>query len=291
MSSDVIDQVPPTDEDHEDIEAAERSADNALDDVSPEDPPTEAIAGELANTATQRRAENPDVYGVFDGPYDPVKAMRAITTKNREVQASKREWLASKEQTADFKKTYDQDVETLSNLISRYASRSGDAQQQPYLRTVTDEERAAETIDERADRLSVQVARRGWYVTPRELMTLEVFDLDTLDKWVASAAGPIRPGFVVTRSHIAGPAGNGEQHCVRCGARLEAVDMTPYEERALVGLYCPGDDLDRMPPPVTKKRGTRKQAKHNPDVEQTRQKAEGAKRAKKTAHTTPRKRR
>ncbi|MGE3278048.1 MAG: hypothetical protein AB7O67_23295 [Vicinamibacterales bacterium] len=81
--------------------------------------------------------------GVFDGPFDPQKALKAIFRLNEEVERAKREWDGDKERAAASKKAYDAEVEALQKLIDRYRdqqaghARSG---QQP-LKTVPPDQR------------------------------------------------------------------------------------------------------------------------------------------------------
>jgi hypothetical protein len=262
-------------------------ADEGDEPDEPIEAPVEALAGELAQTADQYAAAEAaekaaegvavDRDAVFDGSYDPTKAMRAVTEINREVSFAKREYLASKEQTANLKKIYDARVETLTKLIDQYDGRSRDAAQ-PFLQTV-DEARDAETVDARRVRLSSALTAKKCFVTPAGMSSLERVDLDTLDNWLGMADGVIPPELM-TKAHIAGEPGTDGAHCQRCGARLGRwSDTEDFPEGAFVGLDCSGEmkeDAVRHTP----KRGTKKTKKVDPEGERSAQKAEGIKLAK-----------
>lgn len=247
----------------------------------PTDEQVGALAEELAQTAQQyasaedaeRRQETDPDEDIFSGPYDPAQAVQAMVEVNREVIAAKAEWEQSKQETANFKKVFDEAVGRLIRVCSRFdALRRRSPDDQPFLRPVDDE-----TIEHRRRRLSPALVARQCYATPEQLEPLTREELDTLDHWI-ERPGPIPPELLAKKAHVAGDAGTDGACCTKCGFVLGCIDdQTDYPAGAFVGFDCVGVDLDDARP--TARRNSPKGRRRDPETESTKQNSDGAKRS------------
>jgi hypothetical protein len=229
--------------------------------------PVEALAQALtfqgmqfaAANQHEKQAENPDDF-VFDGPFDAQKAIDEMFRLNRSVGESERVWKKAKEYAAARKAEYDEAVSAFTTRVRELEDWKSGIEQQPRLKTLTDVERAKETVDERRHRLSEQLPRKNFYITEDELSGMERGDLDTLDAWLTMADGVVPPELL-TRAHVAGPTGAEHgAHCTKCGAalgmRTEGETAADYPEQAFVGFECDGVMREEARP--IKPRGSKK---------------------------------
>jgi hypothetical protein len=224
-----------------------------------------------AAAPNERAAEGDDI---FSGPYDPDVAVKAMVEVNREVVAARAEWEQSKEETAGFKKTYDEAVARLSRVCSRYdALRRRSDEPQPFLKVVEADETVIVLREKLAKELAVHaqlfVDADGLEGSTRE-------ELDTLKLW-ATQRGPIPPELVAQKAHIAAASEDGAS-CLRCGAHLgRQADASDYPSEAFVGLDCVGKHVDEAVKPT--RRGSKKTKQVDPDGERAAQTTDGRRRA------------
>lgn len=238
----------------------------------PTDDQVRALADGLAQQAQQhegaqdgQRAAEADS-DIFSGPYDPAAA----------VVAARSEYEASKEQTAGFKKTFDEAVKRLIRVCSHFSGLSQrSTADQPFLKVVDPDD---ETVITLREKLAKELAVHGQlFVDADGLKVCTREELDTLKLW-AGHRGPIPPEIVLQRAHIAANTEDGAS-CLRCGQHLgRQADATDYPSEARVGLDCPGKAPDEAARP-TARRGSKRTKRADPEGEAQQQRVEGKKRS------------
>lgn len=203
------------------------------------DAPVEALAHAMTMVGQQfaaankheRQHENPDE-PVFDGPFDSQRAIDEIFRLHRAVSETAKDLDYARKQQKKASDAYNATVTKLTDRIKQFeAWERGEDGQQPRLRTLSEAERNAETIDQRRARLVEQLKTKSFYVTADELSTLDRTQLDTLEHWLTAGEGVILPDLM-TKAHIA----DAEGKCANCAIVL-SLDGA-YPELALVGLDC-----------------------------------------------------
>lgn len=126
-------------------------------------------------------------------------------------------------------------------------------------------------------KLSFALLGKHCFLEEEQLAKLTDAQREGLAKWAKGKNGPVWPP-VLASSHVAGKLGaDGSQPCTKCGLVLYNAEMTAavaYTEKSIVGLDCPGVDLDDAVP-QPKKRGSKKTKRIDHDAERREQTAHG----------------
>lgn len=102
--------------------------------------------------------------------------------------------------------------------------------------------------------LKVALLGKQCFLKVEQLATLTAAQREDLARWAKAKKGPVWPP-VLGGSHVAGKPATQGQVCRKCGLVLTPVESgTPYTEGSIIGLDCPGVDLEDARP--LKKRGT-----------------------------------
>lgn len=245
-------------------------------DLTTAEPPVEELAHGLSFQAQQfaaanrheKMAENPDDF-VFDGPFDAQKALDEIFRLNRETDEASKDYERAKKQASELLDTWKEKSKEQALRTKQLESWERGDDPQPRLRTLTDQERADETVETRRERLSVAMATRKCFISAEQMTELTREQLDGLEQWLGRAPGPLIPE-IFHKSHVAGAAGELGVYCKKCGGRLGLPE--DYPEGAFIGLDCVGDEQAR---PIAK-RGSKKRKKRDPEAERAAQASAGS---------------
>lgn len=245
----------------------------------PTEPPVEELARGLSVQAQQfaaanrheKMAENPDDF-VFDGPFDASRALTEIFRLNRATDEARADYERAKKKASELRGIFEEASDEQTKRTKELEAWERGDDPQPRLRTLSDQERADETIETRRQRLSVAMATRKCFISAEQMSELTREQLDGLEQWLGRAPGPLLPEIFL-KSHVAGVTVDGA-HCTRCGAALGLMsDTEEYPEGSFVGLDCAGEEQAR---PIAK-RGSKKRKKIDPEAERVHQTAEGSK--------------
>jgi hypothetical protein len=126
--------------------------------------------------------------------------------------------------------------------------------------------------------LSHSLLGKQCFLKVDELRTLTDAEREGLTKWAKAKGGPVWPP-VLGKSHVAGkPDADGKQVCSKCGLPLrDGTEAMTYVNRSMIGLDCPGVDLEDARPVA--KRGSKKTKKVDPEGERAAQTTDGRRRA------------
>lgn len=194
------------------------------------------------------------------GPFDSMLAWNRIAALFSQVNEARIDFERAKESAKRAKDAYDEANTEMNDLLADLKAWERGDDQQPHLRVLPDAA-ASETIDERRQRLDFALLGRHVYLSGEDLSTLERTEYDALEAWLAQREGTVPPAILAT-CHQA----NGAGVCEKCGdALLTDPNVQLHPQGALVGLGCPGVDLEDARP--TAKRGRDRKKRHAPEAE------------------------
>lgn len=164
-------------------------------------PPPTTVAGRQAAAEAENQHEVATAREEEDfiyGPFDAQKAVDDIFRLNRDVANTFKDWDYAKKKAAEAKGRYDDAVEALSARITELeAWEHGKDGDQPRLRTLSEEDRAAETIDDRRARLSEQLHAKDLLIGVTQLEVLDRTELDAVEHWLSLPPGNDPPEALV----------------------------------------------------------------------------------------------
>lgn len=181
-----------------------------------------------------------------DPPFNAEGAIQEVFTKRREVRQLKEASEAAQRTTRKAQKAY------AKALVEKDAMEEALEE-----RMLAKQREAQQRADHHAERTTAQLAqlleRNGHHgVSPELIDTWDDASRAAVIAWAEGDMHVDNSPDAIGRPHRAAAAGETEQHCVDCGARLLVISegSSAYPEGHLVGTFCTGVEAEMDPGPV-----------------------------------------